>query len=435
MLAVGNNSTAIMAALPAMQSELALSHATVQWAVNSYLLASACFIVLGGKAADRFGAAQSSAAGSALFGIASLGLALAPDGAVVLAARALQGLAAALAVAGTLAAVSAGASERERARSIGAWSGFVMLGFSVGPLVGGALSHYAGWRTVFWLNVPAMAMAAGLLLADRHGGGVPARQAERTDWLGVVLLAVFMTALIFGLHALPEGASAPWAAIAPLAVAALALTGLLRVEARSKEPLLDLAFFARRNFALAVGVQFVSMFNIMTLLLYYNLFAQAAQGLAFSAIEAGLSLLPLSLALFGVARAAPRLATRFGLARVMAAGMLLTTLGCAVVGIAVAGAGMVMLTLGLLAIGAGIALPYASGPRLGLAALPADAAGQASGILNSCSFLGGTVGVTAGGIALGIAGFPGVLAVIALSALIGAGLCLRIDHAESALQP
>src|SRR5262249_59416830 len=81
------------------------------------------------------------------------------------------------------------------------------------------------------------------------------------------------------------------------------------------------------------------------------------------------------------------------------------------------------------------ALPDASGPRLGLAALPADAAGQASGILNSCSFLGGTVGVTAGGIALGIAGFPGVLAVIALSALIGAGLCLRIDRAESALQP
>jgi predicted MFS family arabinose efflux permease len=278
-------------------------------------------------------------------------------------------------------------------------------------------------------------MAAALLLADRHGGGAPARQAARTDWLGVVLLAVFMTALIFGLHALPDRASAPWAAIAPLVVAALALAGLLRFEARSKEPLLDLAFFARGNFTLATGVQFVSMFNIMTLLLYYNLFAQSAQGLAFSAIEAGLSLLPLSLALFWVARAAPRLAARFGLARVMAAGMLLTALGCAVVGIAVAGAGKAMLALGLLVIGAGIALPYASGPRLGLAALPADAAGQASGILNSCSFLGGTVGVTAGGIALGIAGFPGVLAVIALSALIGAGLCLGIDRAESALQP
>src|SRR5262245_23540865 len=149
MLAVGNNSTAIMAALPAMRDELALSPTAVQWAVNAYLLASACFIVLGGKAADRFGAAHSASAGSALFGIASLALALAPDGAVVLAARALQGLAAALAVAGTLAAVSTGASDRQRARAIGAWSGFLMLGFSIGPLVGGALAHHAGWQAIF----------------------------------------------------------------------------------------------------------------------------------------------------------------------------------------------------------------------------------------------------------------------------------------------
>ena len=105
MLAVGENSTAIMAALPVMASELGLSHAAVEWVVNAYLLAAAAFIILGGKIADEFGPRRSSAAGIGLFALASLIIALAPDGLVVVAARALQGFGAAFAVAGTLAAV------------------------------------------------------------------------------------------------------------------------------------------------------------------------------------------------------------------------------------------------------------------------------------------------------------------------------------------
>ena len=114
MLGVGENSTAIMAALPAMTAELKLEAATVEWIVNAYLLASAVFIVLGGEAADRFGAARSSAAGIALFALASLVIALAPDGRTVVAARALQGIGAAFAVPGTLAAVT---HEHSRVRS------------------------------------------------------------------------------------------------------------------------------------------------------------------------------------------------------------------------------------------------------------------------------------------------------------------------------
>src|SRR5215471_512295 len=105
IFAVGENSTAIMAALPAMSSSLGLGRKTVEWAVNAYLLAAAAFIILGGKAADGLGPRRSAAAGIALFALASLTIALAPDGVVVVAARALQGLGAAFAVAGTLAAV------------------------------------------------------------------------------------------------------------------------------------------------------------------------------------------------------------------------------------------------------------------------------------------------------------------------------------------
>jgi len=424
VLAIGDNSTAIMAALPALARDLALSAAQVQWVVNAYLLASAACIVLGGALADRFGAGRSSAAGCALFGLASAIIALAPDAAMLLAGRALQGLGAALAVAGTLAAVGAAVAPDARPAAIGNWTGFLMLGFSIGPLVGGGLTHTLGWPANFWLNLPLMLIAAALLLRGRSQGH--RQHGDRLDWAGLVLLGGFMTALIIGLQALPAAATAPGAAILPLAIAAVALAALLRVESRAAHPLLDLGFFARRDFALAAALLFLSMLNIMTLLLYYNLFAQAADGLGYSAIRAGLSLLPLSLALLGFARAAPRLAARFGLRLTMTAGMLLTVAGLVLLQLGVAGGGPLIGGLGLFVTGAGIALPYASAPRLGLGALAPQQAGQGSGVLNSCSFLGATVGVTCGGMAFGPAGLPGVLAIVGLSALAGAALCTRI---------
>jgi len=117
----------------------------------------------------------------------------------------------------------------------------------------------------------------------------------------------------------------------------------------------------------------------------------------------------------------------------MVGGSLLVAGGCAVVWAALAGGGHIVLALGLFAAGAGIALPYASAPRIGLAALPPTQAGKGSGVLNACSFLGGTVGVTCGGIIFGEAGFAGVLALLALSGLISAGLALRLRSRESPL--
>src|SRR6478609_2806209 len=366
MLSVGENSTAIMAALPEMTRSLELGPATVEWAVNAYLLASAIFIILGGEAADQFGPRHSSAGGIALFALASMMIALAPNGAVVIGARALQGFGAAFAVAGTLAAVTEAAPEAKRAGAIGAWTGFLMLGFSIGPLVGGALTHYAGWRAVFWLYVVAMALAA------------------------------------------------------------VALAALMWAETRHHRPLLDFGLFVDRNFALACGLIFLLMFDIMTLLLYFNLFAQAPEGLGMSAIAAGLALMPLSLALFGFARAAPRLGAAVGVPTMMVGGSLLLALGCAIAWISQTGGGFVLLMLGLFAAGAGIALPYASTPRIALATLPPTQTGKGSGVLNSCSFLGGTVGVTCGGLVFGHAGFVGVLALVGVSALAGAALSWRL---------
>jgi MFS family permease len=424
MLAVGDNSTAIMAALPEMRASLQLGPAEVEWVVNAYLLTAAIFIVVGGDAADQIGARRSSISGIALFALASLIIALAPAGFVVVGARALQGLGAAFAVAGTLAAVTEAAPDSRRAEAIGAWTGFLMLGFSIGPLVGGAVTHYAGWRFIFWLNAAAMVPAALLLL--RHPGAEGGRTTSM-DWMGLGILAVFMVTLISGLQALAHVRINPQAAIVPLALAVIAFGGLIRTETRRRQPLVDFGLFSNRNFAIAAGLLFLVMFDIMTLLLYYNLIAQSADGLGMSAVEAGLSLLPLSVALFGFARAAPSIGMRIGVRRMLIGGSLLLALGCAIIWSSFQiEARFAVLLPGLFVTGAGIALTYASAPRLGLATLPQLQAGKGSGMLNSCSFLGGTVGVTFGGIVFALTGFSGVLVLLGVSALASAALCLRL---------
>src|SRR2546427_1247495 len=255
MLAVGANGTAIMAALPTMRTELFLSSAGVQWAVNAYLVVSAACIVLGGQAADRFGARLASMVGLALFGVASCIIAAAGTQSALLAGRALQGLAAAFAVPGTLAAVDTSAAPKRRTAAVGAWTGFLMLGFSIGPLVGGALTHVTSWRVIFWLNVLLMLAAfAGLASARSVTAPAEGAQGRRADWIGFVLLATFMVSLVYGLQAVPEARAAPLAVIGPLVLAAAAFVLLLTVESRAEAPLLDLSFFRRRGFVLGVAI-------------------------------------------------------------------------------------------------------------------------------------------------------------------------------------
>jgi MFS family permease len=429
-LAVGANSTAIMAALPRMRIELSLSSAGVQWAVNAYLVVSAASIVLGGRAGDRFGARLGSMAGMALFAAASCIIAISATETALLAGRSLQGLAAALAVPCTLAAVDAGAAPQRRAAAIGAWTGFLMLGFSIGPLMGGALTHITGWRAIFWLNVVLMGAAmAGMASA---GAAAPSgrRRSGAIDWIGFILLATFMAALIFGLHGLPGARAAPLPVIGLMALAAAALVTLMIVEARVAEPLVDLDFFSRRDFVMGLAIGALSMFSIMSLLLYFNLYAQSPEGLGLTALEAGASLLPLSIALLALALLASAVVARIGLGAAMTGGMALIAIACAIVGVAVSGGGPILLAIGLFLMGAGLAVPYASAPRLALSALAPAQTGQGSGLVNACTFLGGSCGVAGGAMAFALGGFVAVLAMIALAGVIGAALGRLIPNAE-----
>jgi MFS family permease len=429
MLAVGANSTAIMAALPNMRTELVLSSAGVEWAVNSYLVVSAAFIVMGGQAADRFGARLASMVGLALFGLASCIIAAAGTQAELLAGRALQGLAAAFAVPSTLAAVDTSAPAERRATAIAAWTGFLMLGFSIGPLIGGALTHFTGWRVIFWLNVLLMLTAmAGLASAGATTAGAHHMQGRRADWVGFALLATLMVSLVFALHALPHARTALLPVVGPFVLSATAFALLLVVESRAKAPLVDLGFFARREFVMGLVIGSLAMFSIMSLLLYFNLYAQSREGLDLTALEAGAALLPLSAALLALALSASAVAARLGLRNAMTGGMALIAIASAIIGAAVATGGIILLAIGLFVMGVGLAVPYALAPRLALSALSRAQAGQGSGIVNACTFLGGSAGVAGGATASALEGFVGVLTMIALAGIIGAVLSRSISE-------
>ncbi|MBV8766744.1 MAG: MFS transporter [Hyphomicrobiales bacterium] len=426
MLAVGANGTAIMAALPSMAGELSLTQAGVEWAVNAYLVVSAATIVLGGQAADRFGAPQASIVGLAVFTLASCIIGFANTPSVLLAGRALQGLGAALAVPSTLAAVGTGATLEKRTAAMAAWTGFLMLGFSIGPLVGGALTHFIGWRVIFWANAIVMSGAiAGMALGLLRGGKVlsPSRRLDRpTDWPGFILLAIFMVALVFALHALPHMNTAPLSALGPFALAVGAFSLLSKVEGRVVAPLVDRSLFLSRGFAMGVGIGSLSMFSILSLLLYFNLYAQSREGLGFTALQAGASLLPLSAALLVLSLSASAVAKKIGVRTAITGGMALVVIASATTGVAVAGGSMVVLAAGLFLMGAGLALPYGLAPRLALASIAPGQAGQGSGIVNACTFLGGSAGIAAGAAAFAVGGFLAVLGMIALAGMTGAML-------------
>jgi hypothetical protein len=223
---------------------------------------------------------------------------------------------------------------------------------------------------IFVLNVPLTLVAiAGIASAGAATPVANAGPPRRADWLGFLLSGTFMVALVFTLQSAPRATVAPASFIAPFAVAAAAFLLLLAAEARAKAPLVDLTYFRHRTFVMGVAIGSLGMFSILSLLLYFNFYAQGRDGPGFTALEAGASLLPLSGVLLAIALSASAVAARIGLRHAMAAGMVLLAIASAIVAVGVEQGWIVVLLVGFALMGAGLALPYALAPRLALSAL------------------------------------------------------------------
>ena len=387
--------TIVNVALPAIERDLGGGLTAQQWVVNSYLLALGSLILIGGSLGDIYGVRRVFAVGVVAFGVFSVACALAPTIGVLIAARTLQGAAAALLVPSSLAIIIGAFSPQERGPAIGSWTAWSGIAAVIGPLAGGVIVDQASWRWVFALNVPLVVATVLLVLAAVPR--TPTVAGRRVDVIGAMLCAGGLGGIVFALIEQPRlGWSSP-AILVPLAGGALALAGFIAYERRAAQPMLSLSLFERRNFSVG-NLETLAMYAGLAILFFYLvIFLQQVAG--YSALEAGLATLPTTLIMFALSSRFGALADRHGPRLFMGAGPLIA-----------AGGILLLLRTGLDTSYVADVLPAVLVFSLGLtmtvapltAAVLADAdetdAGIASAVNNAVARVAGLVGVPIAGV-------------------------------------
>jgi DHA2 family methylenomycin A resistance protein-like MFS transporter len=317
--------TIVNTALNSISSALGGGVSELQWIVSAYTIAFAALILTAGALGDRAGAKRVFMLGFAIFTVASLGCALAPAAAILIAARLVQGVGAALLVPNSLALLNhAYPDEQERGRAVGIWAAGASLALTAGPLAGGVLIALVGWRSIFLVNLPIG--LAGLWLAWRYASETPRSRARKLDLTGQVAA---VAALGFLAAAMIEAGSIGWTnrwVLAGFAAfAALAVAFVLQ-EGRTAQPMLPLSLFGNKVFALASSVGLLVNAAFYGLIFVLSLYFQQVNGL--SPFATGLAFLPMMGAVLPVNLFAARAAERFGAPLVIAAGAAITALGC-----------------------------------------------------------------------------------------------------------
>ena len=395
------DNTVVNVALPTIQHDLHASPANLEWTVNAYVLSFAALILFGGKLGDRFGRKRMFIVGLFLFTVFSAACALATSDTTLIAARALQGTGAALMNPLSLSILVNAFPRKQVPVAIGIWAGISGLGIAIGPVVGGLLVEDYGWASVFWLNVPIGVIAAVVCVLAVEESSDPT--ATRLDGLGTALITAGLFCLTFGLIKTNEHSwTSPF--IAAFLVAAVGLIGgWIAWERRVEQPMVPLAFFRIRQFTVANIVGVLVGVALFGSLYFVTLYFQNVRG--YSAIDAGLRLMPLTLLILVCAPIAGRMNQKVGPRPLMSLGMLLTSIG--MVGIA-----RVDLTTSYNAIwpffsliGAGISLTMPSLAGAAMSAVDPRKSGVASGVVNSARQVGGAVGIAVmGSVVASIAG-------------------------------
>src|SRR5215207_2109333 len=360
--------TVVNVALPSIREDLGASFADLQWVIDAYALTLAALVLTAGSLADRLGRRRVFAVGLAIFSVASLLCALAPDPTFLNLARALQGVGGAVMFAVSLALVAQEfPAGRERGTAMGIYGATIGVAVAVGPLVGGALTDSLGWESVFYLNVPIGLAAIAVTYLRLRESRDP--NATRVDWGGV---ATFSTALFLLVLALVRGNDEGWGStliVSLFAGAAALMAAFVAIESRVKEPMLPLGLFKLPSFTGVQLAAFAVSGSMFALFLYLTLYLQNYLG--HSPLEAGLRYLPITLATFIVAPIAGAL-----LSRVPA---------------------RVMISIGLGGTGAGLLLMSGIGAGDAVSVVPKEQSGMASGINDTFRQVGVAVGIAAWG--------------------------------------
>ncbi|MFD0414972.1 MFS transporter [Streptomyces sp. NPDC127108] len=391
LLIVSLDVTALNVALPSIQQDLDSSLSGLQWTVDGYTLVLASLLMFSGSLADRVGRRRVFQVGLTVFTTASLLCSAAPGLGWLIAARVLQAIGGSMLNPVALSIISNVFSDsRERARAIGVWSGVVGISMAAGPLIGGALVEAAGWRAIFWINVP-IGLAA-LALTRRYVPESRAERPRRADPVGQVLVVVLLATVTYAIIESPvRGWTSPLVA-GCAGVALCALLGLLRYETRRVDPLVDLRFFRSVPFAGATVIAVASFFALGGFLFVSSLYLQNVRRL--DPLHAGLFMLPMALAALVAAPLSGRILAARG------PRLPLVTAGAALCASAVLQAltysgrlSVVPLFCAYALFGVGFGMVTAPISHTAVSAMPRSQSGVAAAVASACRQFGQSLGV------------------------------------------
>lgn len=374
-------------ALPSIRDGLGGGITGLQWVLDGYTLMFAALLLSAGSLADRIGARRAFAAGVGLFVVASIACGAAPTLDLLVAARFVQGAAAAVIMPASLTLLSQAYPDRvRRGRAVAIWALGGSVASTSGPLLGGLLT-LADWRLIFFLNVPVGALA--LALAGRAVSS--AGRAAPFDWSGQVAAVVAMAALTFGAIEAGSAGRLDPTVLAAFAAAAIGVAAFVLVQARGRHPMVPLDLFRARTFRIALGTGFAFMVGYYGLPFLASLYLQGERGL--TSFETGLVFLPMMLIGLALTPFSARIVERFGARWPICLGLLTMTVGLGVFAVLPATTPPAALSLVMVLVGIGGPLTMPPMTAVLLDHVPAETTGVASGVFNTSRQLGGALAV------------------------------------------
>lgn len=421
---------------PDIGSALGLGASGVSWIASSYLMTLAALMAIGGRIGDLVGKRHAFAAGVALFAAASLACGLAQDAVTMYAGRVLQGIAACLMQPASASLVIESFGPGERGKAMGIYIGIPMSFFALGPVIGGVLTEHAGWRWVFFVNLPIAVAALALLAAGRP---LNRRSEDRSfDALSALLVATGIPLAIYALQGGAEAGAggrlrlAEPAYLAMLASGCLLVGAFVRRQLRAARPLVHLGLFADPRLRANVLLIAIMQFAMASLIVQGSIYAKEV--LRYDSQKAGMALMPMLVPVIFLARSAGKMYDRRGVRPLAIAGTTVATLGFALWGAGSLLERYAVIACGMLLLGAGVAFIMPPANTDTLASVGDERRGQVSGLVQTARQLGGACGVAFAAAVSGVTtAFGGTLAQ-SIGAAILAGGCVAFLGAVVALR-
>jgi EmrB/QacA subfamily drug resistance transporter len=398
------DATIVGVSLPTIQHDLGLGVGGGAWIVNAYLVALAGAMAIGGRVGDVIGRVRAFQAGVSLFAMASLGCALAPNGDVLIGARVLQGLGACLMQPASSAMVAGAFPEGKRGKAMAVYVGVPLLFMMLGPVLGGALTQWAGWRWIFGVNLP-VAVAALVLVAIVRPIE-PVAERRPIHWLSAAMLVTGLPALVFGLQeqTRPTDGMATWIGPAAIIVGAALVAIFTRLQFTLAAPLLDLRLFRDRTLLGQVAVLGLTQVATIGQTMFGPAYLQGALG--FTPLQSGLAGLPLAVPALLLVHVAGRVYDRRGAVGVVRVGSVLCVVGLGMITIGMLMRSYVVIAVGMTLHGSGMAFLMNPIQTDVVSRVPPAQRGESAGLAATARQVGNSLGVAIAAMVLARTGLP-----------------------------